>query len=327
MSLIDDARAVRLNAYAPYSNFQVGAAIRTTTGAVFQGCNVENVAYPEGTCAEAGAIAAMVAAGETQIAEIAVIANSPDPVSPCGGCRQKIAEFAQAETKVLLATTDGVTLETTVSKLLPGAFDAGAETFRSNIVLYPSCQGCVDGGPDPDLFYQVERSYIDNADSLLFTKFSPDGQTQLYATYLGVPQGGLNASINSMGVSGTGEVGFGVSGVEGLPLVNETQTFLTGSVYVAKLNAAGNGLVFATYLNIGNGWVRGLDVATDGSLALTGYLSKETQGFPEVNPLPGQSCAFTAYPDFYDIYVAKFNSVGLLDFSSCFGGTGINPFS
>ena len=74
MSLLDDARTVRENAHAPYSNFKVGAAIRTTSGAVFVGCNVENIAYPEGTCAEAGAIAAMVAAGETEIADVSVIA-------------------------------------------------------------------------------------------------------------------------------------------------------------------------------------------------------------------------------------------------------------
>ena len=124
MSLIDQARDVRKNAHAPYSNFKVGAAIRTESGAVFAGCNVENVAYPEGTCAEAGAIAAMVAAGETRIAEVAVIADSPTPVSPCGGCRQKIAEFAAPDVVVTLATTDGATLEMTVAQLLPGVFDA-----------------------------------------------------------------------------------------------------------------------------------------------------------------------------------------------------------
>lgn len=123
MTLLDAARAVRINAHAPYSGFKVGAAIRTDTGAVFTGCNVENVAYPEGTCAEAGAIAAMVAAGETQIAEIAVIADSPEPVSPCGGCRQKIAEFADGEVRVTMANLDGVSLSTTVAELLPGAFD------------------------------------------------------------------------------------------------------------------------------------------------------------------------------------------------------------
>ncbi len=123
MSLIEEARAVRLNAHAPYSNFKVGAAIRTASGAIYRGCNVENVAYPEGTCAEAGAIAAMVAAGETEIAAVAVIANSPQPVSPCGGCRQKLAEFAGGDVIVTLATTDGVVMDTTVAALLPGAFD------------------------------------------------------------------------------------------------------------------------------------------------------------------------------------------------------------
>ena len=80
MPLVDDARAVRANAYVPYSNFKVGAAIRAASGAVYSGVNVENVAYPEGTCAEAGAIAAMVAAGDTAITEVAVIADSPVPV-------------------------------------------------------------------------------------------------------------------------------------------------------------------------------------------------------------------------------------------------------
>ena len=123
MSLIDDARKVRENAYTPYSNFKVGAALRTTSGAVHVGCNVENIAYPEGTCAEAGAIAAMVAAGDGNIVEIAVIADSPVPVSPCGGCRQKIAEFGTAETKVVMTTLDGKTLETSLADLLPHCFD------------------------------------------------------------------------------------------------------------------------------------------------------------------------------------------------------------
>lgn len=122
MSLLDDARKVRENAYAPYSNFAVGAALRSASGVVYVGCNVENVAYPEGTCAEAGAIAAMVAAGDTRITEVAVIAGSPAPVPPCGGCRQKLAEFADADVAVTLATTGGATLLTTVGELLPGAF-------------------------------------------------------------------------------------------------------------------------------------------------------------------------------------------------------------
>ena len=124
MDLISKATLVRKNAHAPYSNFQVGAALTAGSGAVYVGCNVENVAYPEGTCAEAGAIAAMVAGGDTTITAIAVIADSPKPVSPCGGCRQKIAEFAQGDVTVTLATTDGLVQETTIAALLPGSFDA-----------------------------------------------------------------------------------------------------------------------------------------------------------------------------------------------------------
>lgn len=128
MTLTDAARAVRENAYAPYSRFKVGAALRAADGAVYTGVNVENAAYPQGTCAEAGAIAAMVAAGQTRIHEIAVIADCPEPVPPCGGCRQKLAEFAGPDTPVTLATTSGMSLTTTVGALLPGAFLAGHVT-------------------------------------------------------------------------------------------------------------------------------------------------------------------------------------------------------
>lgn len=124
MSLLKAAREVRENAYAPYSKFKVGAAVRGSSGAIYRGVNVENVAYPEGTCAEAGAIAAMIAAGETELVEVAVIADSPTPVPPCGGCRQKLAEFGRAEVPVTLATTEGNVLATTIGELLPGRFDA-----------------------------------------------------------------------------------------------------------------------------------------------------------------------------------------------------------
>ena len=123
MSLLQAAREVRERAYVPYSRFKVGAAIRGASGTIYRGCNVENVAYPEGTCAEAGAIAAMVAAGETRLTEVAVIADSPSPVPPCGGCRQKLAEFADGDVPVLLATTSGKTLATTIGELLPGRFE------------------------------------------------------------------------------------------------------------------------------------------------------------------------------------------------------------
>jgi cytidine deaminase len=122
MSLLQSARAVRENAYAPYSGFKVGAALRARSGAVYIGVNVENAAYPEGTCAEAGAIAAMVAAGDTTIAEVCVIADCPDPVPPCGGCRQKLAEFSDGDVAVTLATTAGAQQVTSVAELLPGAF-------------------------------------------------------------------------------------------------------------------------------------------------------------------------------------------------------------
>ncbi len=124
MTLEQAALDVRTRAYAPYSGFQVGAAIRAESGAVHVGCNVENVAYPEGTCAEAGAIAAMIAAGDTRIAEVFVVADSPDPVPPCGGCRQKIAEFAGPDVQVTMATVSGARRSVLVADLLPGSFTA-----------------------------------------------------------------------------------------------------------------------------------------------------------------------------------------------------------
>lgn len=125
MSLKSAAIAVRENAHAPYSGFRVGAAVRAASGAVYAGCNVENIAYPQGTCAEAGAIAAMVAAGETILREVYVVADSPMPVSPCGGCRQKLAEFGSGDVRVTMGTTGGAEQVTTLGDLLPGAFNSG----------------------------------------------------------------------------------------------------------------------------------------------------------------------------------------------------------
>ena len=122
MSLLDDARTVRENAHAPYSNFKVGAAIRGADGEVYVGCNVENAAYPEGTCAEAGAIAAMVAGGETKLTEVYVVADAPLPVSPCGGCRQKLSEFGAGDVVVTMATLGGIEQKTTIAELIPGVF-------------------------------------------------------------------------------------------------------------------------------------------------------------------------------------------------------------
>lgn len=124
MTLLKAATDVRENAYAPYSHFKVGAAIRGASGAVYAGCNVENVAYPEGTCAEAGAIAAMVAAGETELTEVCVIADCPDPVTPCGGCRQKLAEFGRHDVLVTMCTVEGKAIEATIGDLLPAGFNS-----------------------------------------------------------------------------------------------------------------------------------------------------------------------------------------------------------
>ena len=122
--LFDKARTVRENAHAPYSKFKVGAALRTVSGEEFIGCNVENSAYPQGTCAEAGAIAAMIAGGEKEISEICIVADSPNPVSPCGGCRQKLAEFSTPSTKVHLANLHGVLESHTLEDLLPHSFSS-----------------------------------------------------------------------------------------------------------------------------------------------------------------------------------------------------------
>lgn len=122
MSLFEQACAVRENAHAPYSGFKVGAALRSSSGKTFVGCNVENAAYPEGTCAEAGAIAAMVAAGESEIEEICIVAGTSSPVSPCGGCRQKISEFSKPDTVVVLANPNGETVRKSAGELLPDSF-------------------------------------------------------------------------------------------------------------------------------------------------------------------------------------------------------------
>ena len=122
--LFEKARTVRENAHAPYSKFKVGAALRTLSGEEFIGCNVENSAYPQGTCAEAGAIVAMIAAGEKEILEICIVADSPSPVSPCGGCRQKLAEFSAPSTQVHLANLHGVLESHTLEDLLPHSFSS-----------------------------------------------------------------------------------------------------------------------------------------------------------------------------------------------------------
>ena len=122
--LIDAALAARQNAYARYSNYRVGSALLDERGKLFAGCNVENAAYPEGTCAEANAIAAMIADGGKSV-QMIVIAGGHDDIedcTPCGGCRQKINEFATPETRVVLLRPGGHTRSFSIDDLLPRSF-------------------------------------------------------------------------------------------------------------------------------------------------------------------------------------------------------------
>jgi cytidine deaminase len=120
--LFSAAIKARLGAYAPYSGFAVGAAVRTDSGAIFSGANVENAAFPVGICAESAAIAAMVVAGERRIAEILIVAEGDALVTPCGACRQRIHEFAEADAKIYVAGIMGVRAIFTQGTLLPAAF-------------------------------------------------------------------------------------------------------------------------------------------------------------------------------------------------------------
>jgi cytidine deaminase len=116
------AEAVRARAYAPYSRFQVGAAILADDGKVYAGCNIENAAYPIGNCAEASAIAAMIAGGGKRIVRMYVTGPGSAPVTPCGGCRQRIREFADQDVVVISHGVDGAALSQTVAQLLPYSF-------------------------------------------------------------------------------------------------------------------------------------------------------------------------------------------------------------
>ena len=125
LQLFDAAKTAQANAHAPYSNYRVGAALRTPEGAIFAGGNVENASYPEGCCAETSAIAAMAASGARRIAEICVIGDGAALCTPCGGCRQRIREFANDDTLVHVAGPEGVRATFRLSALLPESFGPG----------------------------------------------------------------------------------------------------------------------------------------------------------------------------------------------------------
>jgi xanthosine phosphorylase len=126
--LFEAALGAYHHAHAPYSNFQVGAAVRTDSGAIFAGANVENASFPEGNCAEASALAAMVAAGERRIVEALVVAAGERLCTPCGGCRQRLSEFGSPETLVHLCDPGGLRRTVTLGELLPLSFALGDGT-------------------------------------------------------------------------------------------------------------------------------------------------------------------------------------------------------
>jgi cytidine deaminase len=126
-AMLDLARRALANAHAPYSRFRVGVCLRAASGRLYAGCNVENAAYPVGQCAEATAIGAMVVAGDRQIVEAVVVTEGAELCSPCGRCRQQLAEFARPDTSVHLCGPEGVRRTVTLGELLPLAF--GPETL------------------------------------------------------------------------------------------------------------------------------------------------------------------------------------------------------
>jgi cytidine deaminase len=120
--LLAAARAAREQAYAPYSNFKVGAALLDEQGRIHAGCNVENAAYPQGVCAEAGALSAMALAGGRRLQAVLVMGAGADPCTPCGGCRQKLREFGNDSLPVLIADPSGLRARYTLGQLLPASF-------------------------------------------------------------------------------------------------------------------------------------------------------------------------------------------------------------
>ena len=127
--LVEAAMAARVKAHVPYSRFYVGAAMRDEQGRVHAGCNIENAAYPQGWCAECSAIAHLIMAGGTRITEVAVMGNGEALCTPCGGCRQKIREFAAGDVKIHCCTENGKLLQTfTLEELLPASF--GPENLK-----------------------------------------------------------------------------------------------------------------------------------------------------------------------------------------------------
>jgi len=123
MELFEAARAAAEKSYSPYSSFPVGAALVTVDGRLYSGCNIENASYPEGWCAETTAISHMLMDGGGEIAEVAVLGLKADLCTPCGGCRQRLAEFGSPNTRVHLCNSNGIVETVTLGDLLPKSFN------------------------------------------------------------------------------------------------------------------------------------------------------------------------------------------------------------
>lgn len=125
--MLEAAHLARARAHAPYSKFQVGVALLAEDGNIYAGCNIENTSYPEGWCAETTAISNMVMGGGQVVMAVVVVADHTPPITPCGGCRQRLKEFGTAETRIHSADLDGIKQSFTLAELLPAAFDLGLD--------------------------------------------------------------------------------------------------------------------------------------------------------------------------------------------------------
>src|SRR5262245_14341621 len=131
-TMIETARAALKMAHAPYSNFRVGVCLKTQTGKIFSGCNIENASYGLTQCAEATAIAHMIMAGEKNIIEMAVLSESDMPCSPCGACRQRIVEFSSSETVIHICSFKGLHKSMTIAELFPESFTTAHLKFHKD---------------------------------------------------------------------------------------------------------------------------------------------------------------------------------------------------
>ncbi len=213
-----------------------------------------------------------------------------------------------------------------------GAYQDNPGTVRRVYQRYAPCAPCAEGST-------LRDQVTGRAHSVLITKYSPDGQNKIYSTYMSSPSEQLlNGSGIQMKVSETGEVAFSMHDllVDDLPLVNESSSFSTEhrNGYVAKLNAAGDDLVFATYLKLGSidgywGIIRDIEISPLGEVAIVGNVSAtqlQDTGALEVNPIAGQSCVLNfASQDYFDGYVMKFDPIGQVSFASCLGGENYGP--